>query len=60
MVGPVLSTLYVLTHLTQQKLYEIVIVIIPILQMRNWGSFFKVTNPCSLPLVHEAAELSLS
>ena len=40
MVGPVLSTLYVLTHLTQQKLYEIVIVIIPILQMRNWGSFF--------------------
>ena len=40
MLGPVLSTLYVITHLTQQKPYEIVIVIIPILQMRNWGTVF--------------------
>ena len=59
MLGPVLSTLCVITHLTQQKLYEIVIVIIPLLQMRNWGTvFFKVTKPGSLPQVHEAVESS--
>ena len=40
MVGPVLSTLYVLTHLTQQKLYEIVIVIIPIFTDEKLRQFF--------------------